>query len=472
MAIQNPSSPSQDDEIRENQFQNETFDEEMEGQQEPSRQPENLNRRLFLGGALSGFAALVVAACARMRLNVPPPGSTATPTPFSFSSLLPGPRPTDVTNEIYFPLVRNQGTPTPTMTAVPTMTPMPTAEPTLTPTPSKVPTETPRPVPPTAAATPTVTPFPAGPPSKLGLFVGRNHPQIFDVLKTQAVSVVKTLELDANFAAQIKQTSPNTKIIGRIFLPQIELGSMEPIGAARAFVEKLLPTAADDRRRPHFDGWEAYNEPVPVNVEQMKRLSDFEAERTRLLRERGIRSVIGNFGVGQPPMELWEHFLPAMQVAQANDGWLGLHEYSAPTIYYLSTRADQGRYPGVAPHDSGWLTLRYRKVYNEILFPAGLAIPLVMTELGVDGLVTDRPGPQEARGWQNFQDYWRENGYGLWGPGAYVEQLAWYDEAMGHDDYVMGGCIYAMAATGGWETYDILGPVATVLIQYLEAHAP
>jgi len=403
MTIHDPSSAPQDEETTENQFTDES-----------TIEPAQLNRRLFLGGALSGIAALVVAACAQLRITVPPPGSTATPTPFSFSSLLPRPTPNDATYETYFPLIRNQGT----------------------------------------------------------LFVGRNHPQIFDLLETQAVSVIKTLELDANFAADIKRTSPNTKIIGRIFLPQVELGSMEPIGAARAFVEKLLPTAADDRRRAHFDGWEAYNEPVPVNAEQMKRLSDFEAERTRLLRERGIRSVIGNFGVGQPPMELWEHFLPAMQAAQAYDGWLGLHEYAAPTIYYLSTRADQGRYPGVAPHDSGWLTLRYRKVYNEILFPAGLAIPLVMTELGVDGLVTDRPGPQEARGWQEFQDYWRENGYGLWGPGAYVEQLAWYDEAMGHDDYVMGGCIYAMAATGGWETYDILGPVATVLAQYLQAHAP
>jgi len=438
MTTEHPTPSPQDEEAVTNQLQ------------EPAAESKLMNRRFFLGSALSGLAAYTVAACARMRIDIPPlPAPGATPTPFSFSSLLRQPTPTPENYDTYFPLVNNQQLPTATLT------PTPTTEPTLTPTPSKVPTETPRPVPPTAAATPTITPFPSGPPSKLGLFVGRNHPQIFDVLKTQAVTVIKTLELDAGFAAQIKQTSPNTKIIGRIFLPQVELANMEPIAAARAFVDKLLPIATNERRRPHFDGWEAYNEPVPVNADQMKRLSDFEAERTRLLREQGIRSVIGNFGVGQPPLELWEHFLPAMQAAQAYDGWLGLHEYAAPTIYYLSTRADQGRYPGVAPHDSGWLTLRYRKVYNEILFPAGLGIPLVMTELGVDGLVTDRPGPQEARGWQEFQEYWRDNGYGLWGPGAYVEQLAWYDAAMQHDEYVMGGCIYAMAATAGWETYEM-----------------
>ena len=63
------------------------------------------------------------------------------------------------------------------------------------------------------------------------------------------------------------------------------------------------------------------------------------------MAERGLRSVIGNFGTGQPPLELWEPFLPAVQAAQQYDGWLGLHEYSAPTIYYLTTRENQGRYP-------------------------------------------------------------------------------------------------------------------------------
>ena len=79
-------------------------------------------------------------------------------------------------------------------------------EPTLTPTPTK-PTATPSPTP---TPTPMATPFPPGPPSKLGLFVARNQPQIFDLLATQAVTVVKTLELDRNFVAQIKQTSPRT----------------------------------------------------------------------------------------------------------------------------------------------------------------------------------------------------------------------------------------------------------------------
>ncbi len=338
----------------------------------------------------------------------------------------------------------------------------------MTPTPPK-PTATPKPTP---TPTPVATPFPPGPPSRLGLFVARNHPQVFELLATQAVTVIKTLELDGNFVAQIKQTSPNTLIIGRIDLPQLSLSNLEPAEAARSFVNTLMPIADDPQRRRYIDGWEAYNEPLASNADEMRRLGEFEAERTRLMAERGLRSVVGNFGTGQPPMELWEHFLPAVQAVMDHNGWLGLHEYSAPTIYYLSTRQDQGRYPGVNAGDTGWLTLRYRQVYDQILIPRGLKAQLIMTECGVDGLVANRPGPPDAKGWQDFTGYWAESGYGMWGPGAYVEQLVWYDEAMRQNDYVVGGCIYVLAGSQGWQTYDILGPAAKVLEQYLSVHAP
>jgi hypothetical protein len=431
------------------------------------------SRRNFLMGAAGGLAALVAAACGRSR---------STPTPSPLPSVTPTPTATQVAQssllarpagayQSHLPWIANEGADRAAF-LVP--------EPTMTPTPPKI-TATPTPAPPTPTPTPQATPFPPGPPSKLGLFVARNHPDIFHLLDTKAVTVVKTLELDANFVRQIKQHSPNTRVIGRLpdgDLSDVQLSSLDPIPAAHAYVERLLPFADDPSRRPYFDGWETYNEPVAANADEMKRWADFEAERTRLLGERGIRSVIGNFGTGQPsgpsePFELWQYFFPALQAAKQYDGWLGLHEYSAPTIYYLTTRDNMGRYPGISPEDIGWLTLRYRQVYNQILIPNNLAIPLVFTELGVDGLVqADRPGPQDARGWHHFQQYWAENGYGLWGPGAYIEQLVWFDEAMRQNDYVIGGCIYAMAGSQDWESYDILGDAARVLQQYLSVHAP
>jgi len=424
-----------------------------------------LNRRRFLGGLLGGAMTVIAAACGRDRATPTPTiRPTATGTPAARSSLLP--TATSPNYQSHLPLIQNDGGAA--------MAALPTADPTETPTPAD-PTATP---PPPATPTPVATRFPPGPPSKLGLVVMRNDPQIFELLKTQSIPVVCTLELDANFLAQIKQTAPQTRIVARLpdNIDQIQLGGLEPIGAARTYLERVLPYAEDPARRPYIDAWQGYNEPVAANTDEMSRLADFEAERVRLLAERGIRSVIGNFGAGQPtgdpPFSLWEAFFPALQAAKEHDGWLGLHEYSAPTIYHLSTRENQGRYPGVAAEDTGWLTLRYRQVYNQLLKPANLAIPLVFTELGVDGLVGNHPGPADGKGWQDFQGWWAQNGFGLWGPGAYIEQLVWFDNAMRQDDYVLCGCIYAMAASAGWESYDILGPAAGVLQQYLSVHQP
>lgn len=428
-------------------------------------------RRAFLGGTLGALSLWVSAACNRWWSSSPPtptvsPLPTQRATPARFLSRLPTPVPT--TNEAryqsYLPVIGGDDeVGAAEVAVVPTETPAPPTEtPTVTPTPR--PTDTP---------TPIATPFPPGAPSKLGIHVERNVPELFELLETNAVTAVTTLELDAQFVSQIKQISPRTQIIGRIHLSDPDLKNLNPTAAALDFLNQILPYADDERRRPYFDGWIAFNEPVPGNGEEMKRLADFEAERTRLLGDRGIRSVIGNFATGVPDLTLWEQFLPAVQTAAQYGGWLGLHEYAAPTIYYLSTRADQGRYPGVSPQDEGWLTLRYRKVYNQFLKPAGLAIPLVFTECGIDGLVqAGRHGPPNARGWRDFQQYWSENGFGLWGPGAYIEQLVWYDEALRQDDYVIGACIYGLATSSQWLSYDISGPALGVLKQYLSVHAP
>jgi len=443
-----------------------------------STMPPKRSRRRFLVGAAGGLSALVAAACGKSQPTPTPsplpsltPTSTATATQVAQSSLLAPPQ---GAYESRMPWIASEGS---ALADAQVLIP----EPSMTPTPPKLPTATPTPEPPTPTPTPQATPFPPGPPSKLGVLVTRNDPQIFDLLDSKGVAVLKTLELDANFVKQVKQHSPNTRVVARMpdaDLAQVELSTLDPIPAAQAYVERLLPYADDGNRRPYIDGWESYNEPVAGNSDEMKKWADFEAERTRLLGDRGIRSVIGNFGTGQPsgpnePFEMWQQFLPAIQAAQQYDGWLGLHEYSAPTMYYLTTRDNMGRYPGVSSSDTGWLTLRYRQVYDQILSPQGLAIPLVMTELGVDGMVgANRPGPTDARGWHHFQKYWADNNYGLWGPGAYIEQLVWYDQAMQQNDYVLGGCIYAMAGSASWESYDILGDAARVLQQYLQVHAP
>jgi hypothetical protein len=402
-----------------------------------------VSRRRFLAGLAAGSFSALLAAC-RRATPIPTPTPTRTPRP-------PTPTGTPTTP------------PTATASATPTAAVTPTAIPPATHTATATAT---RPPPPTA--TPTATPFPPGPPTRLGLFISRNDPRIFDLLRTGNVAIIKTLEYDPNFVTDIKKLSPKTLLIGRIHLPQLDLAGLgDPPGAARAFVEQLLPIATEPRRKAAIDAWEAYNEPVAETPEHMARLAQLEAERTRLLAAEGIRSVIGNFSTGTPPLELWPNFRPALEAALQHRGYLGLHEYSAPTMQFGTPQDPLGW--GADPAQEGWLTLRYRKVYRGYLAPNKLVLPLVITETGVDGAVTNRPGPA-AQGWMDFRQYWDELGMGKDAAGNYVEQLAWYDRCLQQDDYVLAAAIFAAAASPGFETYEVLDEVFPFLNQYLAVH--
>jgi len=49
--------------------------------------------------------------------------------------------------------------------------------------------------------------------------------------------------------------------------------------------------------------------------------------------------------------------------------------------------------------------------------------------------------------------------------------MAWSYQTMQQDAYVIGGTIYALAASQGWHSYEIGGVVTQVLKQYLSVHA-
>ena len=101
-----------------------------------------VSRRRFLQTLVGGAALLTLEACRRAIDLTPTPTRTPAPSPTATAS------PT---------------TPAATATAT-AASPLPTAEPTFTPTPP-------------------ATPFPPGPPTKLGLFVTRNDPALFERVK-------------------------------------------------------------------------------------------------------------------------------------------------------------------------------------------------------------------------------------------------------------------------------------------------
>lgn len=99
-------------------------------------------------------------------------------------------------------------------------------------------------------------------------------------------------------------------------------------------------------------------------------------------------------------------------------------------------------YTGTPDNGSGWMTGRYRKLYNQFLLPTGRRIPLVVTESGVDN--SPCGGSPNLGGWAAYCAFWAQNGYPGTCEAAYMAQLAWYDAVMRADDYVIGSTIFCL----------------------------
>jgi hypothetical protein len=171
--------------------------------------------------------------------------------------------------------------------------------------------------------------------------------------------------------------------------------------------------------------------------------------------------AVGGFPAGVPEWDEFAAFLPAIEAAQQYGGILTLHEYGAPTMDYLVGAALPGR---PASPDRGALTLRYRWWYEDFLKPRQLAVPVVISEAGIDGLV-NQSGPK-GLGWQDFVRFWSQQGLGDDGPQAYIRQLAWYDAQLQQDDYVIGFTVFTAGATGDWQSYDVT-PILPQIAQYV-----
>lgn len=326
-----------------------------------------------------------------------------------------------------------------------------------TPTPTiAVPTRDP--AEPYVAIIPTLPPTDALGPSKLGLHVIRNNdPNIMEFVRRGQPAVIKAVD-DLGFLADVKEASPWTVTVGRIEVQGGPHYETDPEQSARDFVADQLESY---RANPAVDYWEGYNEPDP-NMNNMPWYARFEAERVRVMAQYGLRAAIGGFATGVPEYDEFALFVPAIAVAKEHRGILTLHEYGAPDMTYLYGDP----LPGLPTYpDRGSLTFRYRWFYRDFLEPAGLVIPLVISEAGIDGIIGNRPGP-DGLGWADFQDYWVQQGWGPDGTQSFINQLAWYDVGTRQDGYVIGFTIFTAGGFGYWKNYDI-NPILPQLADYV-----
>ena len=179
-------------------------------------------------------------------------------------------------------------------------------------------------------------------------------------------------------------------------------------------------------------------------------------KRSKALQETDTSTI--------PEVEEFALFIPAIETAMQYGGILTLHEYSAPVM----TEGYGSALPGYPYHDDrGSLTFRYRWFYEELLLPRGLAIPLVISEAGIDGILGNRPGPP-GKGWADFQSYAVDQGWGSNGVDAFINQLAWYDAGVRQDSYVLGFTVFTAGPVAQWGPYDI-GPILPRMADYVRS---
>ena len=240
-----------------------------------------------------------------------------------------------------------------------------------------------------------------------------------------------------------------------------------PLEGAEQFVGDQLSAYSSN---PSITHWEGHNEPVWNTPEEMAWFAQFEVERMRLMAERGLKCVIGNFATGTPGLDLWPAFLPALRAAASYQAILGVHEYSCPWMWWMT-----GKYqldPEEDEGDEGWTTLRYRKVYRQHLIPNDVgSVPLVITECGLDPLVNPKPPGADGGAWKKLGRFWAENDGERDKADYYFRQLVWYDKEMQRDEYVVGATIFTWGSFGPpWSDFDVGGSeVADKLVAYAQS---
>ncbi|HLF03113.1 MAG TPA: hypothetical protein VI547_14115, partial [Anaerolineales bacterium] len=383
------------------------------------------------------------------------------PTPY-LVTLTPAATPHTVSSE----------TPVATVTETPSETP---TEPAPT---SSVPTDTAAPPPPTEVPptpAPTVDPWPAymaAPgPSKMGIHVIFNDdPRIMEFIRRVKPRVVKAVD-NHGFLAEVKQVSPQTITIGRytnnpftsILDGKDPSQYPNPVDFAHNFIDYYIN---EYRLNPGVEYWEGWNEPQWHTQAEWQWYGEFEANRACFMKDLGFKAAIGGFSAGTPEYANMAYFIPGLEKAAQCNAIFTLHEYSSPT---LQTGFNGGIPDAVHVNDAGSLTMRYRYWYEGYIKPRGFTIPLVISEAGIDNGVGDGcPRKDGGQGWYSCYNDWDAMNLGGDKWRVYLDQLAWYDNLLRQDDYVIGFTIFSAgtSATSAWQTFninDMLVPMAAYM---------
>ena len=251
-------------------------------------------------------------------------------------------------------------------------------------------------------------------------------------------ALVTVVDPQSGEAEQIKNASPNTKIVGRVYKPDEQISAAieaSPRDAALWAYDLIAPVAEHNQQ---VDWWQFTNEVQQVGVDQLRRNAQFHYQLIDRLQAIGARATIANFSRGNPrvPGEdpaYWATQYDIMRYAKGRGGLLWLHQY------------------GYAPigHDASWLLRRYEERVHPHLPDDLKDMPWGVGEWGCD--------MGNGTGWRM--------GYG--GDAArYVDDMVAESRRVKQSaagQYCVGLCIFTLGHYEPWGSFDIAGDVVRLM---------
>ncbi|MBN1246160.1 MAG: hypothetical protein JXC32_00790 [Anaerolineae bacterium] len=273
-------------------------------------------------------------------------------------------------------------------------------------------------------------------PSKLGIhgIMPGETPAVVQQLRAAGarMTTVKAV-VSIGWLREIKTFDPEIITVGRLMKganpyvnvegPDLNKDLKE---SATEVMGSLLP-----RWKPHrdyVDYWEIINEQDPDGPEGHRRLAEFMMHCMDIANQEGYKLALFSYSLGVPEWDEMEAIVEAGTFTQAKAGGhaLSLHEYAYPiNRWYGEPLPGRPTYPNRGP-----LACRYRWLYEDFLIPRDEVVPLFLTEVNI---AKDLP-QVSAHEW--------------------ITQMAWYDNQLRKDYYVVGAHLFTLGSAGAWEEFE------------------
>ncbi len=300
---------------------------------------------------------------------------------------------------------------------------------------------------------------------KYGFHVNRTGNDVLAAVRRIKPRVIKVLDHNVDFAREIRAIVPDVFLIGRLVVTPQEQDPFvhDPAGTGRAFAERILGLEANQVSaggRLLFDAWESYNEVMPGHAsDDLKRkYDDFQVAFAGPIQQAGFEPIGMNFATGNM---LGPDFLTFFRGTLETHTYLGFHEYDWPAMWRLHEKNIREKNEG-----GMWLTLRYRRIMNEVRHQFPGRHTVVITECGMtQGVI----GGEDVGPWHPptvsaavQQEVKADTGVPIEPhvpEESYWESLKWYNGELMKDDDVLAALLFVVGAISPWESFEHLGGI-------------